>query len=56
MRCEAAAQLKREYVLRQLARLAFGRVDDAVPLALRRGEPEPEGLELSAVSELRVTE
>ena len=30
MRCAAAAQLKREDVLRQLARLAFGRVDDAV--------------------------
>ena len=56
MRCDAAAQLKREDVLRQLARLAFGRVDDAVTLALRRGEAEPEGLELSAVSELRVTE
>ena len=54
MRCDAAAQLKREDVLRQLARLAFGRVDDAVTLALRRGETEPEGLELSAVSELRV--
>ena len=53
---DAAAQLKREDVLRQLARLAFGRVDDAVTLALRRGETEPEGLELSAVSELRVTE
>ena len=53
MRCDAAAQLKREDVLR---RLAFGRVDDAVTLALRRGETEPEGLELSAVSELRVTE
>ena len=39
MRCDAAAQLKREDVLRQLARLAFGRVDDAVQLALRRGEP-----------------
>ena len=50
MRCDAAAQLKREDVLRQLARLAFGRVDDAVTLALRRGETEPEGLELSAVS------
>ena len=48
MRCDAAAQLKREDVLRQLARLAFGRVDDAVTLALRRGETEPE--------ELRVTE
>ena len=56
MRCAAADQLKREDVLRQLARLAFGRVDDAVTLALRRGETEPEGLELSAVSELRVTD
>ena len=56
MRCAAADQLKREDVLRQLARLAFGRVDDAVTLALRRGETEPEGLGLSAVSELRVTE
>ena len=56
MRCAAADQLKREDVLRQLARLAFGRVDDAVTLALRRGETELEGLELSAVSELRVTE
>ena len=56
MRCDAAAQLKREDVLRQLARLAFGRVDDAVTLALRRGETEPEGLELSAVSELKGVE
>ena len=50
------AETGTEDVLRQLARLAFGRVDDAVTLALRRGETEPEGLELSAVSELRVTE
>ena len=56
MRCDAAAQLKREDVLRQLARLAFGRVDDAVQLALRRGELDTGGLELSAVSELRVSE
>ena len=33
MRCAAADQLKREDVLRQLVRLAFGRVDDAVQLA-----------------------
>ena len=38
MRCAAADQLKREDVLRQLARLAFGRVDDAVQLALHRGD------------------
>ena len=56
MRCAAADQLKREDVLRQLARLAFGRVDDAVRLALCRGEVEISGLELSAISELRVAE
>ena len=56
MRCAAADQLKREDVLRQLARLAFGRVDDAVRLALYRGEVELGGLELSAISELRVAE
>ena len=41
MRSAAAATVKRE---------------DAVRLALERGETAPEGLELSAVSELRVTE
>ena len=56
MRCAAADQLKREDVLRQLARLAFGRVDDAVQLALHRGDLVTGGLELSAISELRVTE
>lgn len=56
MRCAAADQLKREDVLRQLARLAFGRVDDAVQLALHRGDLDTGGLELSAISELRVTE
>ena len=56
MRCAAADQLKREDVLRQLARLAFGRVDDAVRLALCRGEVAVSGLELSAISELRVAE
>ncbi len=56
MRSDAAAQLKREDVLRQLARLAFGRVDDAVRLALRREEAGLERLDLTAISELRVTE
>ena len=54
MRCDAAAQLKREDVLRQLARLAFGRVDDAVTLALRRGETELEGLEPVSYTHLDV--
>ena len=56
MRSAAAATVKREDVLRQLAKLAFGCAEDAVRLALERGETAPEGLELSAVSELRVTE
>ena len=56
MRCAAADQLTREDVLRQLARLAFGRVDDAVQLALHWGDLDTGGLELSAISELRVTE
>ena len=56
MRSAAAATVKREDVLRQLAKLAFGGAEDAVRLALERGETAPEGLELSAVSELRVTE
>ena len=46
MRSAAAATVKREDILRQLAKLAFGGAEDAVRLAL----------ELSAVSELRVTE
>lgn len=56
MRMDTAMQIKREDVLRQMARLAFGRVDDAVRLALCRGELAPEGLELAAVSEIKVTE
>ncbi len=55
LRCGGAAEAG-GHVLRQLAKLAFGGAEDAVRLALARGETEPEGLELSAVSELRVTE
>ena len=54
MRENAAGQIRREDVVRRLAQLAFGRANDAVALALRGGEPE--GLELSAVSEFRVTD
>ena len=56
MRGSAAAQLRREDVLRRLAELAFGRANDAVRLALRPGEADPEALDLSAVAELKVTE
>ena len=46
MRSAAAATVKREDILRQLAKLAFGGAEDAVRLALERGETAPEGLEL----------
>ena len=47
---------RREDVLRRLAELAFGRANDGAGLALRPGETDPEGLDLSAVSELKVTD
>ena len=56
MRTDAAAQLRREDVLRQLAQLAFGRANDAVYLALRGKEADPQRLDLSAVTEFRVTD
>ena len=55
MRTDAAAQLRREDVLRRLAQLAFGRANDAARLALRPREVDPESLDLSAVAELKVT-
>ena len=42
--------------LRRLAQLAFGRANDAARLALRPGEVDPEGLDLSAVAEIKVTD
>ena len=56
MRSSAASQIRKEDVIRRLAQLAFGRVNDAVKLALRPAEAEPERLELSAVSEFKVTD
>ena len=56
MRDAAAGELRREDVLRRLAELAFGRANYAARLALRPGETDPERLELSAVSELKVTD
>ena len=53
MREAAAGQVTREDVVRRLAQLAFGGAGDT--LALRGGAP-PEGLELSAVAELKVTD
>ncbi len=56
MRTDAAGQLRREDALRRLAQMAFGRANDAVRLALHPGEVDPEGLDLSAVTEFKVTD
>lgn len=56
MRAGAAEQVRREDAVRQLAQLAFGRANDAVKLALHAGEIDPEGLDLSAVAEFKVTD
>ena len=56
MRGAAAGQLRREDVLRHLARIAFGRVNDAVELALRPETANPAQMDLSALSERKVTE
>ena len=56
MRSNAASQIRKEDVIRRLAQLAFGRANDAVKLALHPAEADPEALELSAVSEFKVTD
>ncbi len=58
MRGDWNAQITREDALRRLAELAFGRANDAAALALAPpGErPEVGELDLSAVSELKVTD
>ena len=56
MRESAMGQLRREDALRRLAQLAFGQANDGVELALRGREASAEGLDLSAVAEIRVTD
>ena len=56
MRSNTAGQIRREDVIRRLAQLAFGRVNDAVKLALHLSEADAEQLELAAVSEFKVTD
>lgn len=51
-----AGELRREDALRRLAQLAFGRANDAARLALSPREVDPGALDLSAVSELKVTD
>lgn len=56
MRSAASGEPRREDALRRLAQLAFGRANDAVRLALKPGEADPAALDLSAVSEFKVTD
>ena len=56
MREAAAGQLRRDDALRRLAQLAFGQANDGVRLALLGKEARPEEMDLSAVSEIRVTD
>ena len=56
MREDTAGQIRREDAIRRLAQLAFGRANDAVKLALRPEETDLEQLDLSAVSEFKVTD
>jgi hypothetical protein len=56
MREAATGQLRREDVLRRLAQLAFGQANDGVRLALLGREAETEHMDLSAVSEIKVTD
>ena len=53
---ETASEIRREDVLRRLAQLAFGQVNDAARLALAPRETDPAELDLSAVSEFKVTD
>ena len=56
MREAVSGQLRREDVLRRLAQLAFGQANDGVRLALLGREAQTEHLDLSAVSEIKVTD
>lgn len=56
LRSNAAGQLRREDALRRLAQIAFGRAGDVVRLALRPETADPEEMDLSLLSELKVTD
>lgn len=56
MRNSAAGQLRREDALRRLAQIAFGQAGDVVRLALRPETADPEGMDLSLISEFKVTD
>ena len=56
MRGSAASQIRREDVIRRMAQMAFGRANDVVRLALHPELADPNELDLSAVSEFKVTD
>lgn len=56
MRGAAADQIRREDVLRRLAKLAFGQANDALQMAVSPEQTNLEQLDLSAVAEFKVTD
>lgn len=56
MRSNAAGQLRREDALRQLSQIAFGRASDIVRLALEPETADLERMDLSLISEVKVTD
>lgn len=56
MRENASGQIRREDAVRRLAQLAFGQANDAVKLALGGRDTDVDTLDLSAVTEVRVSD
>lgn len=56
LRGDLAGQIRREDALRRLAQLAFGGAEDALKLALHPERVDPGELDLSAVTEFKVTD
>ena len=56
LRGDLAGQIRREDAIRRLAQLAFGGAGDAMRLALHPETVDPERLDLSAVTEFKVTD
>ena len=56
MRENASSQIRREDAVRRLAQLAFGQANDAVKLALGGRDTDVDTLDLSAVTEVRVSD
>ena len=56
MRENASSQIRREDAVRRLAQLAFGQANDAVKLALGGRDTDVDTLDLSAVTEVLVSD